>query len=171
MAVVNPSGLPDPLVPYSPSPTPFVVRTEGFTGHTLTLPGSGGAALRVTLVSSALDTRWANELRVFDVWFTLQNTGEVAWAGAPAAFMTITDEMDRVFLPLQDPRPGFLHPDPEAYGGSNLDLSQTQTIAAGATLQGVAVFRMPGAFRPVTLAISFDDGATWGSWQTSYGPY
>jgi hypothetical protein len=167
----NASGEPDPHVPYSPPPRPDDPVTEGYAGDTLTLPTADDGTLRVTLVSTALDTRFVDERRAFDVWLTLENPGDTEWSGVPAGSITITDAAGAVFRPVVAPTAKDLHPDPERYGGSNLDLDRPRTIGAGRSLDGVAVFRIPGGFRPITIAISFDAGATWGTWETSFGPY
>lgn len=167
----NAEGEPDPLAPYSPSPTPFTERTEGFAGDTLTLPTSDGGLLRVTLDSSALDLRWAKDVRPFSVWMTVENAGAEPWTGEPGLTMTITDKGGAVFDPVPAPAPEDLYPSPEVYGASNTDLTATATIEPGQSLPGVSVFKMPGGFRPIVVAISLDGGRTWGTWETSFGPY
>jgi hypothetical protein len=169
--VENPAGLPDPLVPYSPSPQPLEPRTEGFTGGTLTLPTADGGELRMTLDGSALNREWVGDLRSFSVWFTVENAGDEPWKGVPAAGMTITDVNEQVYEPVTDVTDADLHPTPEAYDASNELFTDTVTLAPGESLQGVVVFRMPGGFRPITVAATADDGATTGTWATSFGPY
>ena len=44
------------------------------------------------------------------------------------------------------------------------------TIEPGESIQGVLLFITGGGNRPVTVSVTFDDGATLGSWATSMGP-
>ena len=165
----NPAGLPDPLSTYSPAPTPFKAITEGFTGDTLTLSPAGGVSIHVTLVRTAMDLHEVAGLHAFDVWMTVENAGAAAWTGAPAAVMTITDASGAVYRPVS-PAGADFYPKPRRYGVSNVDLHRSRTIPPGASISGVAVFRIPGGFRTIALAISLDGGTTWGTWQTSFGP-
>lgn len=169
--VENPAGLPDPLIPYSPSPRPLEPRTDGFAGSTLTLPTKDGGTLLVTLDSSALRQEWIDDLRSFSVWFTVENAGEQAWRGTPGAVMTITDVNEQIYEPVTDVVPTDLHPTPETYDASNDLLTEPVTIGPGESIQGAVVFRMPGGFRPITVRMSVDGGTTSGAWATSFGPY
>jgi hypothetical protein len=167
----NAEGEPDPLVPYSPAPRDFEEKTEGYAGDTLTLPTSDGGTLHVRLDSSALQTTFVGDVRAFSVWMTVENPGDEAWTGRPGLTMTITDPGGAVFDPIPGPTAQDLHPTPEIYGESNTDLTSTQTIAPGESLQGVTLFKLPGGYRPIVVKISLDGGTTWGQWETSFGPY
>jgi hypothetical protein len=162
--------MPDPLVPYSPSPTPFQEVTWGFLGETLTLPTSGGAKLHVTFDRTALKTTLVDGTRSLSVWVTIRNPGDSAWTGVPGAKARVVDLVPTTFEPVV-PAAADLHPHPEKYGAVNFDLQQEVTIEPGDSLQGVIVFRPTGGNRSMTLGISFDDGATWGEWQMNLGPF
>ncbi|MGZ4150030.1 MAG: hypothetical protein ACXVQJ_08325 [Actinomycetota bacterium] len=162
---------PDPLVPYSPSPTPFQERTNGFLHETLTLPTSDGQKIRVTLDSTAIDMTYVDGTRATSVWLTVQNPGDQPWTGAPGAKTTITDELGGTFLPVRHPTAAQLYPKPERYGHSNRNLTQKLTIQPGQQVQGVVVFVPTGGNRAANLNISLDAGATWGYWVMNMGPY
>ena len=82
--VATPTGV-DPLVPYSPAPTPFVERTTGFIPDTLTLPTSASGKLDLTPVTTTMTTAYVNESRAFVVYLDVENPGAVAWTGAIGA--------------------------------------------------------------------------------------
>lgn len=162
---------PDPLVPYSPSPTPFQERTNGFLHETLTLPTSDGQKLWVTLDSTAIDMTFVKGTRATSVWLTVQNPGDQPWTGAPGATTTITDELGGTFEPVRRPTAAQLYPRPERYGYSNRNLTQELTIAPGQQVHGVVVFVPTGGNRAADLNISLDGGTTWGYWVMNLGPY
>ena len=165
----SPSGV-DPLVPYSPSPTPFVERTTGFIPDTLTLPATGGGKLFVTPVTTTMTTAYVHETRAFVVYLTVENPGDAAWTGTIGAHAEVKDLTGKVF-PATRPAPGDLHPDPARYGGSNRSLQQRGTVPPGATTAGALVFHVSGGNRPITLRISVDGGTTWGEWATNLGVF
>jgi hypothetical protein len=160
----------DPLVPYSPAPTPLDATTNGFVTETLTLPSGDGGTMLVTVDGTAIDTRYVEGHRSMSVWVTLENPTERSWTGVPAAFASITDEAENVFEPV-DPTAADLHPKPERYGASNLDLHGSRTIEPGESLQGVIVFRPTGGNRAITISISLNGGGVWGTWITTMGPF
>ncbi|HYJ61430.1 MAG TPA: hypothetical protein VE032_08210 [Actinomycetota bacterium] len=161
----------DPLVPFSPSPTPFEEITSGFSGDTLTLPTVDGGTIHVTLDTSAIPKDLdAEGLRPFSVYLTVENVGEDPWTGVPGQGARVTDEEGGFNQAEPQPRPGDLHPDPSAFGGSNENLMTEITLEPGEARQGVLLFITGGGNRPVTISVSFDDGATQGAWATSMGP-
>jgi hypothetical protein len=161
----------DPLVPYSPSPTPFQERTNGFLHETLTLPTTDGRKLWVTLDSTAIDMTYVNGTRATSVWMTVQNPGDQSWTGAPGAETTITDDLGGTFLPVRHPTATQLYPKPQRYGYSNRNLTRKLTIQPGQQVQGVVVFIPTGGNRAANLNISLDGGDTWGYWVMNMGPY
>lgn len=140
--------------------------------ETLTLPTTDGedATMLVTLSSTAIDTEFVDGYRSTSVWVSLENPGDEPWSGIPAAAARIADEIGNVFEPVA-PTPADLHPDPERYDASNLDLTERVTIDPGDRLDGVIVFRPTGGNRPITISISLDGGNVWGEWTTSLGPF
>ena len=164
-----PTGV-DPLVPYSPPPTPFVERTTGFIPDTLTLPEGAGGKLRLTPITTTLTTTYVDETRAFVVYLTVENPGETAWTGRVGADAQVTDLTGAVFE-AEPPASGDLHPDPARYGGSNRSLLQPTIVKPGASVSGALVFHVTGGNRPVTLRISLDGGATWGEWATNLGVF
>lgn len=165
-----PGGI-DPLVPYSPSPTPFTERTSGYLPETLTLPTEGGGKLYVTPESTAMTVAFVEGHRSVSFWMTIENPGDTAWTGVPAVGAKLTDEAGLTFQAIPNPTPADLHPNPEDYGFSNRDLHKQVTIGPGQTLKGVIVFRPTGGNRPVVFAMSLDGGQTWAEWQTNIGPF
>ena len=168
-SAATPSGV-DPLVPYSPTPTPFAERTAGFIPDTLTLPTSEGGRLFVTPVTTTMTTAYVNETRAFVVYLSVESPGDVAWTGAIGADAQVTDVAGGVFEAVA-PSPGDLHPDPQRYGGSNQSLLKPVTVKPRATVSGALVFHITGGNRPVTLRISLDGGTTWGEWATNLGVF
>jgi hypothetical protein len=160
----------DPLVPYSPSPTPFVERTTGFIPDTLTLPTSDGGKLYLTPVTTTMTTVYVHETRAFVVYLTVEDPGDGAWSGRVGADAQVTDLTGAVF-PATRPAPGDLHPDPQRYGGSNQSLLKPVTIDPGESVSGALVFHVTGGNRPITLRISVDGGTTWGEWATNLGVF
>lgn len=160
----------DPLVPYSPASTPLDATTNGFVTETLTLPSGDGGTMLVTVDGTAIDTEYVEDRRSMSVWVTLENPTDRTWIGVPAAFATITDEAENVFEPV-DPTAADLHPTPERYGASNLDLHRSRTVGPGGSLQGVIVFRPTGGNRAITISISLNGGGVWGTWITTMGPF
>jgi hypothetical protein len=165
------TSVPDPLVPFSPSPTPFVERTNGFLREAITLPTADGAAIRVTMESTAVKMAFTPEnTRSLSVWLSIENAGDQPWTGTPGADVKIEDQNEGVWTAVA-PTPADVHPDPERYGFSNRDLHRQVTVDPGKTVQGVLVFRPAGGNRAMTLSISFDGGSTWGSWVMNLGPF
>ena len=166
----SPSSI-DPLVPFSPSPTPFEEVTSGFAGDTLTLPTTDGGTIHVRLDTSAIPKDPGPDgLRPFSVYFTIENAGDDTWTGVPGQGARVTDEAGGFNQAEPDPRPRDLHPDPGAFGASNENLMAEITLEPGESIQGVLLFITGGGNRPVTVSVTFDDGATQGSWPTSMGP-
>jgi len=165
----SPTGV-DPLVPYSPSPTPFVERTTGFIPDTLTLPTSEGGKLYVTPVTTTMTNAYVHETRAFVVYLDVENPGAAPWTGAVGADAEVTDLTGAVFQAVP-PSPGDLHPDPQRYGGSNQSLLKRVTVKPGGTVQGALVFHVTGGNRAITLRISVDGGTTWGEWATNLGVF
>jgi hypothetical protein len=161
----------DPLVPFSPAPTPFEEVTSGFLGDTLTLPGTGDTTIHVDLVNTALpyDPR-PDGTRPFSVFLTVTNAGDDAWTGVPGQGARVTDAAGGYNEAEADPSPADLHPRPQRLGVSNGNLMQQITLEPGESVEGVVVFLTAGGNRPVTVSVSFDGGATQGTWQTSMGP-
>jgi hypothetical protein len=161
----------DPLVPYSPSPTPFTERTSGFIPDTLTLPTSDGGELHLTPVTTTMTLTEVDATRAFVVYLDVEDPGHAApWSGVVGTDAEVTDASGGVF-PAEAPRNGDLHPDAKRYGGSNHDLLEPVTVRAGGTVSGALVFHVTGGNRPVTLRISLDGGATWGEWATNLGTF
>ena len=160
----------DPLVPYSPSPTPFTERTSGFIPDTLTLPTSDGAKLAVTPVTTTMTLRFVDETRAFVVYLDVRDRGDAPWSGVLGADAQVTDANGGVF-PAEAAAKGDLHPDPARYGGSNRSLLRQVTVQPGATVSGALVFHVTGGNRAITLRISLDGGATWGEWATNLGTF
>jgi hypothetical protein len=168
-SAATPSGV-DPLVPYSPAPTPFVERTTGFVPDTLTLPTADGGKLFVTPVTTTMTTAYVNETRAFVVYLSIENPGDARWSGTVGSDAQVTDLTGAVFEAVP-PNPGDLHPDPQRYGGSNQSLLKPVTLKPGASVSGALVFHVTGGNRPVTLRISVDAGTTWGEWATNLGVF
>jgi hypothetical protein len=162
---------PDPLVPYSPSPTPFTEKTTGFAAETLTLPTSDGGKLYVTLDSTSMTTAFVDGHRSLAVWLTIENPNDKDWTGVPGRNSRLSDELGVSFLPIPNPTDADLHPDPARYGYSNRNLDAEVTIPSGGTLQGAIVFRPTGGNRPISLEMSVDDGLTFATWETNLGPF
>lgn len=165
----SPTGV-DPLVPYSPSPTPFVERTTGFIPDTFTLPTADGGKLYLTPVTTTMTTAYVRETRAFVVYLDVENPGDASWTGVVGAHAQVTDLSGAVFE-AEPPSPGDLHPDPQRYGGSNRNLLKPITVKAGGTVSGALVFHVTGGNRPITLRISVDGGTTWGEWATNLGVF
>lgn len=169
VATPSPTGV-DPLVPYSPAPTPFVERTTGFIPDTLTLPTSDGGKLYVTPLTTTMTTVYVNEARSLVVYLDVENPGDASWTGSVGADAQVTDLTGGVIV-ATPPEPGDLHPDPQRYGGSNQSLLKPVTVKSGATVSGALVFHVTGGNRPVTLRISVDGGTSWGEWATNLGVF
>jgi len=166
----TPAGGVDPLVPYSPSPTPFQERTTGFIPDTLTLPSADGGKLYLTPVTTSMTTGFVDGMRALAVYVTVENPGDAAWSGTLSAGAQVTDLNGKVFQAAA-PAPGDLHPDPKRFGGSNRDLSKQITVPPGASIKGALVFHITEGNRPITLRISLDGGATWAEWATNLGVF
>ena len=145
-------------------------RTSGWAGDTIALPNSVDGTMHVTLVSTAIGPIAGPDGRPFSVWFTIENVEGPQWSGFPGGFVTLTDASGAELDPIPTPMRRELHPEPERYGASNLDLHEPRTIGPGVAVSGVSLFRVQGGYRPVTIAISFDRGSTWASFETSFGP-
>jgi hypothetical protein len=161
----------DPLVPFSPSPTPFQEVTSGFAFDTLTLPTSDGGTLHALLANTALPmTVRPDGLRAFSVYLTITNAGETTWTGVPGDGATIEDEAGGTNQAEPRPSAADLHPRPARLGVSNRNLMEPVSLEPGASVDGVLVFLAGGGNRPITVSVTFDGGATHGSWATSMGP-
>jgi hypothetical protein len=165
----SPSGV-DPLVPYSPPPTPNAAATTGFIPDMLTAPADGGGAVQLTPVATTMTTAYVHETRAFTVYLTATNAGHDRWRGAIGANAEVTDLTGAVFKATR-PAPGDLHPTPARYGGSNRSFQRPVSIAPGNSLKGQLVFHVTGGNRPVTLRISLDGGTTWVEWATNLGVF
>lgn len=161
---------PDPNIPYSPRPSELVPRTTGFVTETLTLPVTDEQRLLVTVDSTAIQRGFTGTYRATSVWVTFENPTDEPWSGVPAADARISDEAGAVFEPVPATKAD-LHPDPQAYDASNLDLTEPATIGPGERLSGVIVFHPTGGNRAITIAISMNGGEVWGEWVTSLGPF
>jgi hypothetical protein len=150
---------PDALPPYSPSPTPFMEKTSGYRGETLTLPTSEGYKLYVTYESTSMTTEFVGDRRSLAVWLEIKNPGDADWTGDLGADATVVDETGLSFPAVPKPTAADLHPHPE------------RTIAAGDSVRGVIVFRPSGGNRDITIELSLDGGTTVASWQTAMGPF
>jgi hypothetical protein len=126
--------------------------------------------MKVTLLSTAIGPVAGPDGRPFSLWLEVENADGSAWSGYPGGFVTVTDESGAVFQPIPSPTQVDLHPHPERYGASNRNLHRPMTIDPGRTVSGVSLFHVPGGYRPVSVAASFDKGTTWVTWQTSFGP-
>jgi hypothetical protein len=171
-ATVTPTTAPsvDPLVPYSPSPTPFRERTTGFIPDTLTLPTSDGTSLAVTPVTTTMTLKFVREARALVVYLDVHDRGDLPWSGVLGANAQVTDAVGGVF-PAETAKEGDLHPDPARYGGSNRNLLREVTVKPGTTVSGALVFHVTGGNRAITLRLSLDGGSTWGEWATNLGTF
>ena len=160
----------DPLVPYSPSPTPFTERTSGFIPDTLTLPTSDGTKLAITPVTTTMTLTFVQEARAFVVYFDVQDRGDAPWSGVLGAQAQVTDASGGVF-PAEAAHGSDLHPHPARYGGSNRSLLREVTVQPRKTVKGALVFHVTGGNRPITLRVSVDGGTTWGEWATNLGTF
>jgi hypothetical protein len=160
----------DPLVPYSPSPTPFTERTSGFIPDTLTLPTSDGTKMLVTAVTTTMTMTFVQKTRAFVVYVDIEDQGNTPWSGVVGGDAQVADANGGVFA-AEAARKGDLHPDPERYGGSNRNLLQQITVKPGATVSGALVFHVTGGNRAITLRLSLDGGTTWGEWATNLGTF
>src|SRR5512132_727818 len=120
----------DPLVPYSPPPTPHTERTSGFIPDTLTLPANGGTTVALTPVTTSMTLTFVHEARAFVVYLDVENPGTSAWSGIVGADAQVTDASGGVF-PAEPARRGDLHPDPGRYGASNRNLLRSITVKPG----------------------------------------
>jgi hypothetical protein len=160
----------DPLVPYSPSPTPFTERTSGFIPDTLTLPSSDGTKLAITPVTTTMTLTFVRQARALVVYLDVQDRGDAPWSGVLGAEAQVTDASGGVF-PAEEAQRGDLHPDPARYGGSNRSLLHEVTVQPRKTVSGALVFHVTGGNRPITLRMSVDGGTTWGEWATNLGTF
>ena len=165
----SPSGV-DPLVPYSPPPTPAAASTSGFVPDVLTAPTDGGGSVRLTPVTTTMTTSYVHETRALTVYLTASNPGHDRWSGTIGADAEVTDLSGGVF-PAARPAPGDLHPSPARYGGSNRSFLRPVSIPAGGSAKGALVFHVTGGNRPITLRISLDGGTTWVEWATNLGVF
>jgi hypothetical protein len=165
----SPSGV-DPLVPYSPPPTPEAARTSGFVPDMLTATTQGGGSVQLTPVTTTMTTSYVHETRALTVYLTAANPGDDRWSGTIGADAEVTDLSGGVF-PATRPATGDLHPSPARYGGSNRSFLRPVSIAAGGSVKGALVFHVTGGNRPITLRISLDGGTTWVEWATNLGVF
>ena len=160
----------DPLVPYSPPPTPFTERTSGFIPDTLTLPTSDGTQLAVTPITTTMTLEFVHETRALVVYLDVRDRGDQAWSGVVGADAQVTDAVGGVF-PAEPAEKGDLHPHPARYDGSNRNLLDEITVKPGTTVSGALVFHVTGGNRAITLRLSLDGGTTWGEWATNLGTF
>lgn len=160
----------DPLVPYSPPPTPFTERTSGFIPDTLTLPTSDGTELAVTPITTTMTLAFVKETRAFVVYVDVRDRGDAPWSGIVGSTAQVTDANGGVF-PAEAAAKGDLHPDPSRYGGSNRSLLKQITVQPGKTVSGALVFHVTGGNRAITVRLSLDGGTTWGEWATNLGTF
>ncbi len=160
----------DPLVPFSPAPTPFQEITSGFAEDTLTLPTTDGGPLHVTFDSTALSLTVVEGYRSFSVWFTVRNPGDTPWTGSVGSTAVLVDLNEAQFAAVVGPSPAELHPNPGRYGRSNDDLTTPISLEPGQVRRGVIVFRPTGGNRLVEIRLTLD-GETWGTWQTPLGVF
>jgi hypothetical protein len=169
-AAPSPSASVDPLVPYSPPPTPFTARTSGFIPDTLTLPTSEGTSLTVTPVTTTMTLTYVKETRALVVYLDVRDRGNTTWSGVVGTDAQVTDAVGGVF-PAEAAKKGDLHPDPVRYGGSNRSLLREITVKPRITVSGALVFHVTGGNRAITLRLSLDGGTTWGEWATNLGTF
>jgi len=160
----------DPLVPYSPSPTPHATSTSGFIPDTLTAPTGDGGSIQLTPVTTSMTTTYVHEARALTVYLTATNPGKDGWRGAIGTDAEVTD-LNGASFPATRPAPGDLHPDPRQYGGSDRSYQRPVSVPAGASVRGALVFHVTGGNRPITLRISLDGGTTWVEWATNLGTF
>jgi hypothetical protein len=155
-----------PVLSVSASPS-IVATSTGWLGQELTLD-AGDTTLRVTAESTSLSYLDPVALpRSFSVFITIKNTGDEPYHGAPGSSAVIVDEFDARFEVDPSPEADMLHPDPERYGYSNLNLAAPVTIPPGGSVQGVIVFHTTGGYREITINLPIPGGDT-GAWVTNY---
>jgi hypothetical protein len=167
--VPTPTGV-DPLVPYSPGPTPDAAATTGFIPDMLTAPTTGGGAVQLTPITTTMTLAYDDQSRSFTVYLTATNPGHDRWKGSIGDDAEVTDLTGGVF-PATPPARGELHPDPAQYGGSNRSFLRPVSLAPGASVKGALVFHITGGNRPITVRISLDGGTTWVEWATNLGVF
>ena len=160
----------DPLVPYSPAPTPHATSTTGYIPDTLTAPTGDGGSIQLTPVTTTMTTAYVHQTRALTVYVTATNPGKNDWRGTIGTDAQVTDVNGATF-PASRPAPGDLHPDPGRYGGSNRSFLRPVSIASGASVRGALVFHVTGGNRPITLRISLDGGTTEVEWATNLGTF
>jgi hypothetical protein len=165
----SPSGV-DPLVPYSPPPTPHATSTTGYIPDTLTAPTGAGGSIRLTPVTTTMTTAYVHDTRALTVYLTANNPGVDEWRGTIGTDAEVTD-LNGATFPATRPASGDLHPDPGQYGGSNRSFLRPVSIASGTSVRGALVFHVTGGNRPITLRISLDGGTTWVEWATNLGTF
>jgi len=158
----------DPLVTWSPQPTPVGDRSEGWLRETLAVTTADGGRLHVTPVSTSMTLEFVDNARSLAIWLEVANVGDEDWTGSLGADASLTDELGGTFLPVASPTSADLHPDPDRYGYANRNLVPALTIPAGETVQGVIVFRPTGGNRPLRLHLTLD-GARTTSWVVNLG--
>jgi hypothetical protein len=152
----------------SPSPSPTLVpTTSGWLGETLTLR-AGDTTLLATGDSTSLSYDVpVEEARSFQVFFTIENTGDTAFRGAWGADAVIDDELGNTSSVVVDPAPEQLNATPGRYGLSNRNLAKAFTLAPGETVKGMLLFQMYGGYREITIKVPVPGGET-GAWVTNY---
>lgn len=158
----------DPLVTWSPAPASVGERSEGWLRETLLVTAPGDVRLHVTPRSTSMTLEYVDGVRSLAIWIEIENPGETDWAGSFGADATLTDELGNTFLPVAEPTPADLHPDPERYGYTNRSLVAPIRLEAGAAAQGALVFRPTLGNRPATLHVSLDGERTT-SWVVNIG--
>ncbi len=160
----------DPLVPYSPAPTPAGVSTTGFVPDPLTAATDDGGSIELTPVTTTMTTAFVHGARALTVYLTAANPGSDRWSGTIGTDAEVTD-LDGGVFPATRPDPGDLHPAPARYGGSNRSFQRPVAIPPAGTVKGALVFHVTGGNRPITLRISLDGGTSWVEWATNLGVF
>ena len=159
---------PDPLVTWSPAPTPVRERSEGWLRETLLVTAPGGVRLHASPVSTSMTLEYVDDARSLAIWIEIENAGDADWRGVFGADATLTDDLGNTFLPVANPTPADLHPDPERYGYTNRNLMQEVHLPSGDRTQGVLVFRPTLGNRPAHLNVTLDGERTT-SWVVNIG--
>jgi hypothetical protein len=165
----SPTGVgQDPLVTWSPQPTPVGQRGQGWLRETLLVTAPGGVELHVEPVSTSMTLEFRDGTRSLAVWIEIENAGDRDWSGVFGSDATLTDDLGNTFLPVAVPTPDDLHPEPERYGLTNRNLMQPVDVPAGERVQGVLVFRPTLGNRAARLNVTLDGERTT-SWVVNIG--
>jgi hypothetical protein len=158
---------PDPLVVWTPVAPP-VWREQGWLRETLAVSLGEDRELLVRPVSSSMTLEYVDDARSLAIWIVVENPQDEDWTGNLGVDATLTDEQGNTFLPVTDPTPADLHPNPGLHGYSNDLLTRQITVPAGESFQGTIVFRPTGGNRPTRLNITLDGERTT-SWVVNLG--